>query len=112
MMANIATAKGVPLRYICLEEKARTTEENARFTANIVRGANVQKIYIVSKKDHLDWAMPIFRKLEEFQSADGLACDVDRNKSIVQMEEYLKSHDSRKVRDRLQKLKNGIQGTD
>ncbi len=46
------------------------------------------------------------------KSAEPLACRVDRADSIAQMEAYLKTHDSARVRRRLQQLKKGVKGVD
>ena len=111
-MANLAVAQGVSTNSIRLEEKARSTQENARLTAKLIEHIKPKRVLIVSKRDHLDWAMPIFRKVDAFRTAEPLACQVDRAASIVQMEAYLKKHDSPRVRQRLQQLKNGVKGTD
>jgi len=112
MMADIALAEGVPVDSVRLEEKARTTEQNAQLTAKIVRDANARRILIVSKRAHLEWAMPLFKELEVFSTAEPLACEVGPADSIAQMEQYLKDHDSPRVRERLQKLRIGAKGTD
>ena len=112
MMANLAVAQGVPTNSICMEQNARSTYENARLTANLIRRLKPGRVLIVSKKDHLEWAMPIFKNVDVFKTAEALACEVDRADSIAQMEEYLKTHNSLRVRQRLQNLRRGVKGTD
>ena len=112
MMADIARPLGVLNDSILLEEKARSTDENAKFTADIVQPLNPRRVLIVSKSDHLAWAMPRFKKLEIFKNAEPLACVVERVDSISQMRQYLEHHNSARVRDRLQKLADRVNGTD
>ena len=112
MMADLAVAQGVSTNSIRLEENARSTQQNARLTAALIRRINPDRILIVSKADHLDWAMPIFKKVEAFRTAEPLPCQVGRADSIAQMEAYLKKNDSPRVRERLQQLRSGVKGTD
>jgi uncharacterized SAM-binding protein YcdF (DUF218 family) len=112
MMAGLAAAQGVSTNTMLIEDQAMSTRENALLTAKLVRPLNPGRILIVSKADHLDWAMPIFRKIDVFKAAEPLACQVDRAESIAQMEQYLETHESQRVRQRLQQLKDGVKGTD
>jgi uncharacterized SAM-binding protein YcdF (DUF218 family) len=112
MMADLAIAQGVATNSIRLEEKARSTQENARLTARIVTELAPRRVIVVSKEDHLEWAMPIFRKVEAFKTAEALSCQVSRAESIAQMEEYLKTRDNARVRERLGQLRNEVKGTD
>mgnify|MGYP001569925851 CR=1 FL=1 len=113
MMADLAIAQGASTNSIRIEEKARTTQENARFTAELVRAIRPQRILIASKAEHLEWAMPVFQRLDVFQNAEPLPCKGDRAASIVQMEQYLKMHPgNERVRERLRRLKEGVKGTD
>lgn len=112
MMADIAIAQGVSTNAIRLEEKARSTQENALLAARMVTALAPRRVLIVSKQDHLDWAMPIFRKVDVFVAAEPLACTVNRADSIAQMEEYLKKRENSRVRERLEQLRSGIKGTD
>lgn len=112
MMADLAIAQGVFTNSIRLEEKARSTQENARLAARMVTQLAPRRVLIVSKDDHLDWAMPIFRKVDPCRAAEPLPCQVSRAESIAQMEEYLKTRDNARVRERLGQLRNGIRGTD
>ena len=112
MMADLAIAQGVSTNSIRLEGKARSTQENARLTAKIVTELAPRRVIVVSKEDHLEWAMPIFRKVEAFKTAEALSCQVSRAESIAQMEEYLKTRDNARVRERLGQLRNEVKGTD
>jgi len=122
-MAAFAKGLGVKEEDIILEERARTTEENAIFTASLLleRGLKPQalrEVFIVSKFDHLEWAMPLFKQSKKvpgafFENAKPLGCNVDRLESIQQMETFLKEHpDSKMVALRLKNLRNGIRGID
>lgn len=113
MMADIASTSGVSTNYTRLEEKARTTSENANCTAEIVRNLNPRRVLIVSGADHLDWAMPIFRKYDVFATAEPLPCTINDKDSIAQMREYLVKHpENNRVRERLRQLLKGDKGTD
>ncbi|MHC4662217.1 MAG: YdcF family protein [Planctomycetota bacterium] len=112
MMALIALSRGVPRAGFRLEEKARTTGENARLSAKIIAAMKPENVYIISKADHLDWAMPIFHKVPGFKNAKRLPCKVSRAGIISQMEEFLKVTGSRRVLERLKNLRAGRQGTD
>ena len=111
MMANIALGFGAPVDSVQLEENARTTDENAKFSADIVKRAQPKQVFIVSKSDHLAWALPIFQKLEVFKTAKPLSCEVPRAESIAQMREYLAHHDNARVRQRLHRLTDQQEGT-
>ena len=112
MMVDLAVAQGISTNSFLLEEKSRTTEENAEFVSELLHTVNVDRLFIVSKTSHLEWAMPIFKKYDFFANAEPLSCNVSREASIAQMEAYLKHNDSRRVRQRLQWLKEQVRGTD
>lgn len=112
MMAALARERGVPDAAIRLEERARSTEENARFSASLIRPLRPRRILIVSKADHLEWAMPIFQAVDLFKDAQPLACEVGRAELMAQMERYLQTHDNPRVRHRLELLKAGVRGVD
>ena len=101
-----------PETSIRLEEKARSTTQNASLTAQLIRQVRPRRVLIVSKGDHLEWAMPRFKRFPEFRKAEPLACEVGRADSVAQMEAYLKEHNSARVRIRLGKLKAGVRGVD
>ena len=113
MMADIAFASGVSTNSSRLEESARSTPENASLAAKIVGTFRTSRILIVSKADHLDWAMPIFRKYSVFTNAEALACIIDDKDSIAQMREYLVTHpENNRVRERLRQLVKRDKGAD
>lgn len=118
-MANYAKTLGVTEQFMKLEERAFSTVQNARFTAQIIAQEKLvaQRILIVSKSDHLDWAMPIFTQIKDipknvFKNAERLESFVEVGDSVKQMETYLKSHKSDRVKWRLDNLKKGIRGID
>jgi len=113
MMSRLARQQGVPSHAIVLEERARTTQDNARLTAKLIPEINPGRILIVTKKDHLEWAMPIFWQMEVFAEAEPWPVEVKRSDSIAQMREYLQKHsDHQRVRQRLDMLLNHVQGVD
>ena len=114
MMWHLAQSQGVAESSVRLEERADSTRQNAEFTAAMVQSLvpAPQSIYIVSKADHLTWALPLFRACPVFKAAQPLACTVDRQASMAQMQEYLRHHDNPRVRERLQKLQAEIKGVD
>ena len=119
-MFNYAKSLGVREERMLLEEKARTTDENARLTAKMLlsrEDIQPDEVFIVSKNDHLEWAMDLFKRKDVpgnyFRRAKPLGCDVKRVDSIKQMEEYLEKHPNNKmVQHRLNALRKGIQGID
>ena len=118
VMADYAMKKyNVPQESIILEEKARSTQENAVLVAKIFEKKNIKldkiKVFIVSKSDHLDWAIPLFKKSHAiYKDAKRLSSFIERSDSIIQMKEYLQTHDNQRVKWRMQNLIKGIQGID
>lgn len=68
-MAALAAALGVPAERIVLEGSARTTLENARFSAALMVEHGWRSAIVVSDGLHLGYAIPVFR--DEF-AARGL----------------------------------------
>ncbi len=114
MMWHLAQSQGVAESSVRLEKKANSTRQNAEFTAPMVQAMvpAPRPIYIVSKADHLNWALPLFQAYPVFKDAQPLACAMDRQASIDQMQEYLRQHDNPRVRERLQKMEAEIKGVD
>jgi len=140
IMATYARSLGVKQESIFLEEKARNTEENALFSAKLLLDRGIlplvapalddkqqqqhqqqqqqqREIFIVSKFDHLEWALPLFKQkkvqAQYFKDAKPLGCHVDVKASIAQMEEYCAKHPKNKmVAHRLDNLKKGVRGID
>jgi len=112
MMGLIAWSRGVDSKKIYLEEEARTTQENAKFTAKKVGETSIDNIFIVSKKDHLPWALPYFKEFPVFKNVRGIDCGITTELIINHMEKYLELNDNVMVKKRLLNLKNGIKGID
>lgn len=112
MMADIAIDMGASVNSMGLEEDSRTTKENAQFAARLLRDAKCRRIYLVSSPSHLEWALSVFRSHDVFANVMALPTKGNRQESISQMEEYLKKNDSRRVRERLQWLREGVRGPD
>ena len=121
-MANYASSLGVPETSLLLEERARSTIENAQLTSVLLWKKKIfpKKVLIVSKYDHLDWAMPIFKShkgpSDVFKHALPLGCSVTREQSMQQMQEYISSHpdepNTKRVQWRLANLQKGVKGID
>lgn len=119
-MYNFAKSVGVREESMLLEERARSTAENAIFSAELLiarKDLRPDTIFVVSKWDHLEWAMGLFKSKDipgrYFANSKPLGCSVNRTDSIKQMEDYLLAHPANgMVRQRLEALRHGIQGID
>lgn len=60
-MKNIATRKGVPAKDILIEEDSRTTEENAKDVAGIVKDEGFKSVILVTSPYHQRRAYEAFR---------------------------------------------------
>ncbi len=67
VMSQMAQARGVKPEAIVLEEAARTTLENATFTARLLAERKWKSAIIVSDRGHLMYALPLFRDAFEAQ---------------------------------------------
>lgn len=123
MMATYAKSLGVPDKSILLEEKARSTGENAQLTALLLwkQKINPKTVYVVSKYDHLEWAIPIFKKhkgpVDVFKNVKPLGCTISQSEILEQMENYINQHpknspSTQRVLWRLKNIKKGIRGID
>lgn len=112
MMAHIAVAAGASTNLVRLEERARSTRDNAHYAADFLEALPKKKIIVVSKKDHLEWAMHVFKRFDVFKDAQELASEIKTSEIIAQMEEYLKTHSNPRVQKRLKLIMNGERGTD
>jgi hypothetical protein len=120
MMSEYAQSLGVPTAAIRLEEKARSTKQNAILSAKLLLRENIhpRTVYVVSKADHLTWAMGLFRAKDVpqglFATAQALPCAVEKADVMKQMEEYIQAHpdQSSRVQMRLEMLHKGVQGID
>ena len=95
-----------------LEENSRTTAENAQFSASLLKGFPINKTYIVSKIEHLEWAIPYFRKYGIFENIVSVDCGVTFEQIVSDMENYLKTHNNRTVKQRLDNVKRDYRGVD
>ena len=121
-MSEYAQRQGVPLAAIRLEEKARSTKQNALLSARLLlrEGVRPTEVYVVSKADHLRWALPLFKARDVpgqlFQGALALPSSVTKEDVMRQMQQYIADHpDGRRtarVQLRLDMLKKGVQGID
>lgn len=61
-MERIAVSQGVPVEDVLIEEKSKTTAENADFTANIIRDNKFASIILVTSPYHQRRAYTQFRQ--------------------------------------------------
>jgi hypothetical protein len=125
-MAWVGNVLGLRQSCMLLEESATSTQENAELSAELLKGtlANVaaDRIFIVSKQDHLEWGFGWFKPLPVFSKATGIGPSVRVKDITDQMEHFVSSHaaDSdpalqraaRTVKQRLVNLRNGQRGID
>jgi len=130
-MALVAVSMGLPLASVALEEHSLSTEQNALFVAQILKERLDQglvkegslSVSVVSKQDHLSWALPIFQRvgreqgLECLLNAVALPAPVRPDVVITQMEKFLSRMDVDEdaksvVRLRRDNLIKGIRGID
>jgi hypothetical protein len=112
MMALVALSRGFPRNQLVLEERSRTTYQNAAFTAPIVEHMQIKQVFLVSKKSHLEFALPEFRKHSVFKDVQPLESPEVYAQSIQEMVDYLKAYDDHEVRTRLEALRRNSHGMD
>jgi uncharacterized SAM-binding protein YcdF (DUF218 family) len=61
-MRRYLVAEGVPAEVIRVEENSLTTEENARFTAAMLRGSSPGKVALLSSDYHMRRAVAMFER--------------------------------------------------
>lgn len=121
-MSEYAQTLGVPSAAIRLEEKARSTKQNALLSARLLlrEGVRPTEVFVVSKKDHLRWALPLFKDNDVpghlFKGAVALPSSVEKVDVMRQMQTYIDEHPggrrTARVVMRLDMLKKGMQGID
>ncbi|SFI07411.1 YdcF family protein [Albimonas pacifica] len=62
-MRRALAARGVPEGAILVEDRARDTLENARFSIPILRAAGVSRVVLVTDRVHMPRALALFRLL-------------------------------------------------
>ena len=87
------------------EERSLTTSQNAAFTAPTVEHMHVKQVFLVSKRSHLEFALPEFRKYSVFKHVQPLESPGLYAQSIQEMVDYLKMYDDPEVRSRLEALR-------
>ncbi|MBN1808930.1 MAG: YdcF family protein [Planctomycetes bacterium] len=112
MMGLMAAVRGVHAERIALEERARSTRENALLTAPMLAGGRFRRTVVISKPSHLEWAIEIFRKQDVFRAAEPLPCAVSDEDIVAQMKDYLRRRPSGRVQRRLENLLGQQKGTD
>jgi len=82
VMRDLAVRLGVPAEACLLEEQSHSTEQNARFSADVLRSLGAKRVVVVSDPYHLLRARQYFR-LQGFEVATSPAMFSERNMSTV-----------------------------
>ena len=122
MMSQYAQSLGVKEKDIRLEEKARSTKQNAILSARLLIRENItpKETFVVSKADHLTWAMALFKGNDVpqrlFEDSIALPCTVKKEDVMQQLNEYITTHVGHpripRIKMRLEMLRKGQQGID
>jgi uncharacterized SAM-binding protein YcdF (DUF218 family) len=82
VMRSLAVRLGVPAEACTLEEQSHSTEQNARYSAELLRSLGAQRVVVVSDPYHLLRARQYFR-LQGFEVATSPALLTERNLQAV-----------------------------
>jgi uncharacterized SAM-binding protein YcdF (DUF218 family) len=82
VMRELAVQLGVPSEACLLEEQSHSTEQNARFSAELLRSLGARRVVVVSDPYHLLRARQYFR-LHGFEVATSPAFLTARNMQLV-----------------------------
>lgn len=82
VMRELAVRLGVPSQACVLEEQSHSTEQNARFSAQLLRALGAHHVVVVSDPYHLLRARQYFR-LQGFEVATSPALLTERNLNAV-----------------------------
>lgn len=103
MMAQYALSLGIPAGAMLLEENARSTEENARYTAGRLYPCRPRMTFLVTRQGHLNRAVGIFSKYPVFGKLQPAASRISKQELMQNLQEYLATHRSRPVQELLSK---------
>ncbi|MCX5698066.1 MAG: YdcF family protein [Candidatus Omnitrophica bacterium] len=104
MMAELAAKEGIPAGSLIFEEQSRSTEENARFTAQLVLSCSIKRTILVTRPGHLRRATRTFGKYRVFGNIQPAASRISKNEIIRNLQEYLTGHQSTVVQQILEKV--------
>ncbi|MBN1205970.1 MAG: YdcF family protein [Myxococcaceae bacterium] len=82
VMRSLAMRLGVPAEACLLEEQSHSTEQNARFSAELLRSLGARRVVVVSDPYHLLRARQYFR-LQGFEVATSPALLAERDMNAV-----------------------------
>ncbi|XXF77346.1 YdcF family protein [Myxococcaceae bacterium GXIMD 01537] len=82
VLRAVAVRLGVPEEACMLEERSHSTEENARYSAQLLRGLGVRRVLVVSDPYHLLRARQYFR-LQGFEVDTSPALLTERNLNLL-----------------------------
>jgi uncharacterized SAM-binding protein YcdF (DUF218 family) len=81
VMKELAVRLGVPAEACLVEEQSHSTEQNARFSADVLRSLGARRVVVVSDPYHLLRARQYFR-LQGFEVATSPALLTERNQFL------------------------------
>jgi uncharacterized SAM-binding protein YcdF (DUF218 family) len=81
VMRDVAVRLGVPPEACLIEEQSHSTEQNARFSADVLRSLGARRVVVVSDPYHLLRARQYFR-LQGFEVATSPALLTERNQFL------------------------------
>ena len=82
VMRSLAVQLGVPAEACVLEEQSHSTEQNTRYSADLLRGLGLRRVVVVSDPYHLLRARQYFR-LQGFEVDTSPALLTERNLHMV-----------------------------
>ncbi len=74
-MKIMATALGVPEKAVLLERSSMSTQQNAKYAADILDERGMKTAFLVTHQDHLPRALKDFRKKTHLKRIEGLPAD-------------------------------------
>ena len=104
MMAQYAASRGIPAGSLILEEDARSTLENAKYTAALLNPCVLKKTILITRHGHLKRAVLAFSKYRVFGMIQPAASRISKEEIIQNLQEYLAHHKSVEVQGILDKV--------
>ncbi len=96
MMARMAYTRGVAVDRVLTENASRSTDENARNTAALLKPLALRKTVLVTRPGHLKRAMKVFSAYPEFGALVPYPTNVSKDVLIRNLQDYLR-HDKKSL---------------
>ncbi len=104
MMARMAYARGISPDTVLMEERSRSTVENAKYCAVLVRKYPAAKFILVTRQTHMPRAYAIFKSFPEFRTVVPRVSYISREEVEKDFEGYLRLKDRPRTRQVLKKI--------